>query len=238
MRAVILAGGLGTRLRPYTAVLPKPLLPIGDRPVLDIIVRQLKRAGCERITVSTGYLAELIELFFGDGHKYGISIDYFREQDPLGTIGSLRMIEDLDGDFLVMNGDILTDLDYGLLFAEHVASDAVLTIATRVHEMEIALGVPQFSLDGDPTRVTGFVEKPRVDYQASMGVFCLSSRAVQYIASDERLDLPDLVLRLVENEEVVRAWLSQDYWLDIGQHDDYEVAVAEFQRMKHRLLPK
>jgi NDP-mannose synthase len=238
MRAVILAGGLGARLRPYTAVLPKPLLPIGDRPVLDIIVRQLKRAGCERITVSTGYLAELIELFFGDGRKYGVAIDYFREREPLGTIGSLRMIEDLDGDFLAMNGDILTDLDYQRLFAEHLRSDAVVTIATRVHEVEIALGVPQFSLDGDPTRVTGFIEKPRVDYPASMGVFCLSSRAVRYIEPDERLDLPELVLRLVEQGEVVRAWPSQDYWLDIGQHDDYEVAVAEFQRMKDRLLPQ
>jgi NDP-sugar pyrophosphorylase family protein len=236
MRAVVLAGGLGMRLRPYTAVLPKPLMPIGDRPVLDIIVRQLKRAGCTRITISTGYLAELIEVFFGDGGKYGIAIDYFRESEPLGTVGSLALIDDLDQDVLVMNGDIITDLDYARMFGDHRASDAAVTIATCVREVEIALGVPQLD-GGDGTRITGFVEKPRIDYHASMGVFCVSPRAVAHIEPSERLHLPDLVLRLIDRGEIVRAWLSKDYWLDIGQHDDYEQAVAEFERMKDRLMP-
>lgn len=237
MRAIVLAGGLGTRLRPYTAVLPKPLMPVGDRPVLDIIVRQLKSAGCERITMSTGYLAELIEVFFGSGTKYDVAIDYFRESEPMGTVGSLGLIPDLDEDFLVMNGDILTDLDYRAFFADHLANDAVATIATRTREVEISLGVPQFGANGDATRITGFVEKPRITYEASMGVFCLSSRAVSYIEPGEHLHLPDLLLRLVANNETVRARPSTDYWLDMGQHDDYEAAVAEFERMKHRLLP-
>jgi NDP-sugar pyrophosphorylase family protein len=238
MRAVILAGGLGMRLRPYTTVLPKPLMPVGDRPVLDIIVRQLKSAGCERITISTGYLAELIEAFFGAGDKYGVHIDYFRESEPLGTVGSLALIDDFVDDALVMNGDILTDLDYARMLAEHRATDAVATIATSVREVEITLGVPQFGHDDDKTRITGFVEKPRIDYQASMGVFCLSPRAVSYIDPGEHLDLPELVLRLVERGEVARAWPSNDYWLDMGQHDDYEQALAEFERYRDRLLPE
>jgi NDP-sugar pyrophosphorylase family protein len=236
MRAVVLAGGRGMRLRPYAAVLPKPLMPVGDRPLLDIIVRQLKRAGCSRITIATGYLSELIEVFFGKGDKYGVPIDYFRETKPLGTIGSLALIEDLGDDVIVMNGDIITDLDYGKLWASHRASDAVATVATRVREVEISLGVPTTD-DGDCTRITGFVEKPRLNYQASMGVFCMSSRAVNYITPGEQLNLPDLVLRLIAEGEVVRAWPSTDYWLDIGKHEDYETALAEFERMKQRLLP-
>jgi NDP-sugar pyrophosphorylase family protein len=238
MRAVVLAGGRGMRLRPYTTVLPKPLLPVGDRPVLDIIVRQLERAGCERITISTGYLAELIEVFFGDGSKYGVKIDYFREPEPLGTVGSLRMIGDLDEDVLVMNGDILTDLDYRALFDDHCANEAVATIATCTRHVEIALGVPQLDDTTDPSRVTGFVEKPNIDYQASMGVFCVSREAVESIVENERLDLPELLLRLIGRGRVVRAWRSDNYWLDIGQHDDYETAVAEFERMRERLIPE
>jgi NDP-mannose synthase len=238
MRAIVLAGGTGMRLRPYTAVIPKPLMPIGDRPVLDIIVRQLKHAGCERITISTGYLAELIEVFFGDGSKYGVPIDYFRESKPLGTVGSLGLISDLAGDFLVMNGDILTDLDYSRFLSDHQASDAIATIATCARDVEISLGVPQFDDRRDPTRLTGFVEKPRINYQASMGVFCLSARAVRYIGAGEHVHLPDLVLRLIQNGEVVRAWPSNNYWLDMGQHDDYEAAVADFERIRDRLLPR
>lgn len=237
MRAVVIAGGFGTRLRPYTAVLPKALMPIGDRPILDIIVRQLKRAGCGHLTIATGHLAELIEVFFSDGTSYGIAIDYFREQTPLGTVGSLALIPDLGDDFLIMNGDVLTDVDYARLLADHEASDAVATLATRMRHVEISLGVPQFSDGDDLTRITGFIEKPRFDYQASMGVFCLSKQAVSYIEPGEHLHLPDLVLRLVENGEVVRAWPSDGYWLDMGQHDDYEAAVAEFERMRDRLLP-
>jgi NDP-sugar pyrophosphorylase family protein len=205
--------------------------------VLDIIVRQLRRSGCERITVSTGYLAELIEAFFGDGSKYGVPIDYYRETEPLGTVGSLAMIADLDGDFIAMNGDILTDLDYARLFADHRESDAAVTIATRVREVEITLGVPQFGEVDDPTLVTGFVEKPKLDYQASMGVFCIARRALEHIEPGEHLHLPELVLRLIERGEIVRSWPSTDYWLDIGQHDDYEQAIAEFERVKDRLLP-
>ncbi len=237
-RAVVLAGGKGTRLRPYTTVLPKPLMPIGDRPVLDIIVRQLKAHGFQRITVATGHLAELIEVFFRDGSAYGIPIDYYREDEPLGTVGALALIDGLDDDdVLVMNGDVLTDIDYGALLVRHKASDAAATIATKERQVQISLGVLRFADNGDPTRLTGYDEKPAIDYTASMGVYCFAPRALRHIDAGERIDFPDLVLRLIAAGETVRAWSSDDYWLDIGRHDDYEQAQEEFDRVRARLIP-
>jgi NDP-mannose synthase len=237
MRAVLLAGGEGQRLRPYTAVLPKPLMPIGDRPIMDVIVRQLRRAGVARITVATGYLAELIEVFFGNGSKYGVPIDYFREDEPLGTAGALALIGGLDDHFLVMNGDVLTDLDYARLFEDHCASDAAATIATQKREVEVSLGVLQCDDAADATRLTDYLEKPRIDFQASMGVYCFSPEVIEHIEPGLRLDFPDLILRLIARGLTVRAWPSTAYWLDIGRHDDYELALDQFDGMRARLLP-
>lgn len=237
-RAVVLAGGRGTRLRPYTTVLPKPLMPVGDRPILDIVVRQLKAAGFDRITISTGYLAELIEAFFGDGERYDIAIDYWREEEALGTVGALSMIEGLgDDNFLVMNGDVLTDLDYKALYDDHADSGDAATIATKNRDVQISLGVLMFEDESDDTRLTGYVEKPKILYEASMGVYCFSPRVLEHIPRGERLDFPDLVLKLIEDGEKVRAWRSDDYWLDIGRHDDYEKAMDEFEQIKSRLIP-
>lgn len=237
-RAVILAGGQGTRLRPYTTVLPKPLMPIGDRPVLDVVVRQLEAHGFDRITIATGYLAELIEAFFGDGSGYGIPIDYYREREPLGTVGALALIDGLaEDDVLVMNGDVLTDIDYGALLERHRAGDAAATIATKLRNVQISLGVLRFGEGDDPTRLTGYDEKPTIDYTASMGVYCFAPRALAQIAPGERLDFPDLVLRLIAAGEIVRAWPSEDYWLDIGRHEDYEQALEEFESVRERLIP-
>ncbi len=236
-RAVILAGGLGTRLRPYTTVLPKPLMPVGDRPILDIVIRQLARAGFDRVTIATGYLAELIEAFFGDGSRYGVPIDYFREDSPLGTVGALSLIDELDHDFLVMNGDVLTDLDYGALLERHREGGQAATIAAHGREVQISLGVMQFGQEQDGTRVTGYIEKPTMTYQVSMGVYCFAPRVRAHIPRGERLDFPDLVLRLIAAGEVVRAWPSEDYWLDIGRHDDYEQAQDEFNQLRNRFLP-
>ena len=236
-RAIILAGGLGTRLRPYTLVLPKPLVPIGDRPVLDIIVHQLRHYGFDRITVATGYMAELIEAFFGDGSAYGIPIDYYREREPLGTVGALAMIEDLDEDFLVINGDTLTDMDFMATLERHKESGAIATIATRVREVEISLGVLRLEDRFQPSRVTDYIEKPRIEYTASMGVYCFSPRIASFIERDVRLDFPDLILRLISRGERVEGHPSEDYWMDIGRHEDYEAATEEFESMRARLLP-
>src|SRR3954447_2101166 len=170
-RVVVLAGGEGTRLRPYTAVLPKPLMPLGDRPILDIVLRQLKAAGVEHVTIATGYLAELIEAFCSDGRAYGLHIDYFREREPLGTVGALATIDGLDdAPFLVMNGDVLTDMSYEAFWAEHEAASAAATIATTTRKIEVSLGVMLFD-EGDGERVVDYIEKPSLSYDASMGVY-------------------------------------------------------------------
>ena len=236
-RAVILAGGLGTRLRPYTTVLPKPLMPIGDRPILDIVIRQLASAGFERVTIATGYLAELIEAFFGDGSRHGIPIDYFREDEPLGTVGALSLIEGLDEDFLVMNGDILTDLDYRRLLERHITGGQAATIASRLREVQVSLGVMVFDSTEDPTEVTDYVEKPSYSYEVSMGVYCFSPRVREFIPRGQRVDFPDLILRLIAAGEKVSAWRSQDQWFDIGRHDDYEAAQDAFEGLRSRLIP-
>jgi NDP-sugar pyrophosphorylase family protein len=236
-RAVVLAGGLGTRLRPYTAVIPKPLIPVGDRPILDIVMRQLRRHGFEQVTIATGHLAQLIEAFFGDGASYGMKIDYYREREALGTVGALALIEELDVPFLVMNGDILTDLDYDELLAHHVAQGAAATIAVTTRTIQVSLGVMHFDHPTDGDRVTDYVEKPTIEYEASMGVYCFSPGAIRHIAPGERLDFPELVRRLVHADEIVNAWRPDAYWLDIGRHEDYEQAMEEFERMRPRLLP-
>lgn len=237
-RAVILAGGQGTRLRPYTAVLPKPLLPIGDRPILDIVLRQLRAAGFERVTVATGYMAELIEAVLDHRNTFGMAIDYVRETEPLGTVGPLAMVDDLVAPFLVMNGDILTDLDYRKLVSDHVASDAIATIATTTRNIDVTLGVIECEDVNDADRLTGYIEKPRLTYNVSMGVYCFSPCVLDHIDPGVHLDLPDLVLRLIERGETVRAWRSDAYWVDFGRREDYDRAINEFEPMRHRLLPE
>jgi NDP-mannose synthase len=236
-RAVVLAGGQGTRLRPYTTVLPKPLMPVGDRPILDVVIRQLKEHGFDRVTIVTGHLAELIEVFFGDGERFGIAIDYYREDEPLGTVGALALLDGLDEDFLVMNGDVLTDFSYGGLLESHAASGATASIAAHKREVQVSLGVLQFGEEEDDSRLTGYVEKPTYHYEVSMGVYAFSPSALPYIEPNVRLDFPDLILRLLAAGEVVRALRSDAYWLDIGRPDDYETAMDEFARMQDRFLP-
>jgi len=236
-RAVVLAGGVGARLRPYTAVLPKPLMPVGDRPILDIVLRQLHAAGIERVTIATGYLAELIEAFCADGRAYGLQIDYFREREPLGTVGALALIEDLHEPFLVMNGDVLTDMDYSRFWAAHLKNGAAATIATTTRAIEVSLGVMRFEDGEDPGRVTDYIEKPTLSYEVSMGVYAFHPRALPYIEPGVRLDFPDLIIRLMRAGEEVRAHRPRAYWLDLGRHEDYETAMAEFEAMRDRLLP-
>ncbi len=237
MRAVILAGGLGMRLRPYTVSIPKPLMPVGDQPIIDVVLRQLAHYGFEHVTIATGHLAEMLEAYCRDGSQYGLRIDYFREDEPLGTVGALALIDGLGGDdFLVMNGDMLTDLDYGALLARHRAGDGLATIATRMNNVQISLGVLKFD-GGDDTRLVDYDEKPTLQYEASMGVYCFSPGALQHIEPNVRLDFPDLMLRLIEKGETVRGWRSTDFWLDIGRPDDYGQAQDDFERLRGRLLP-
>ena len=234
MRAVILAGGKGTRLLPYTTVLPKPLLPIGDMPILEVVLRQLKSAGIDRVTMAVGHLAELLQAFFGDGKRFGLPIDYSIEDKPLGTVGPLTLIPDLNGTLLMMNGDLLTTLDYRDLIERHRESGAIVTIATYVRQVKIDFGV----IESDAANMlTGYIEKPNLDYRVSMGVYVFEPEVLRYLRPGESRDFPDLVKTLIaEGKKVISYPFSGD-WLDMGRPDDYARAVEEFESRRTEVLP-
>ena len=236
-RAVILAGGKGSRLGPYTTVLPKPLLPVGDRAVLDIVMNQLRDLGFTDVTLAVGYLAHLVRAVMGDGSKHGVRIDYHEEAEPLGTVGPLSTIEDLDDSFLVMNGDVLTALNYGELLDVHRDAGNLLTIASHRRVVRADYGVLHLEESDDAVQaVTGFEEKPEIPYIVSMGVYALEPRALEFIEKGEYLDLPDLVLRLLDAGEGVGSYVYDGYWLDIGRHEDYERAIVEFEQLRPMFL--
>jgi NDP-sugar pyrophosphorylase family protein len=226
-RAVILAGGKGTRLGPFTTILPKPLLPIGDHAILELVIEQLRQHGFTRLTLAVGYLSHLIEAVFGDGSAYGVSIDYHHERLPLGTAGALAGIESLDEPFLMMNGDVITTLDFANLVDEHIANDNALTIATAVRTSTIDFGVLRLGEENGRLKpVTGYLEKPHSDYVVSMGVYVVSPRLLSMIEPDAYLDFPDLVLQALAAGEQVSSYGYEGLWLDIGRHEDYERAIT------------
>ena len=237
-QAVILAGGRGTRLAPYTTVLPKPLLPIGEAPILDVVMRQLSGYGFRNITLAVGYLAHLIEAVFQDGSRHDVSLTYHRETEPLGTVGPLASMEDLDSTFLMMNGDVLTTLDYGELYSAHVRSGNLLTVATHVRTVRSDYGVLELDgANGLLSRVVGFREKPEFDHSVSMGVYVADSRVRDYIPAGQAFDLPELVWRLLEAGEPVGSYAYDGFWLDIGRHEDYAEAVTQYEELKDAFLP-
>lgn len=232
--AVVLAGGRGTRLRPYTTTLPKPLVPIGeDRSILEIVLSQLAYHGFESATLAIGHLGHLIEAYVGNGARWNLSVDYAHEDEPLGTIGPVRQILDnLPEHFLVMNGDILTDLDYGRLMAAHVASGAPITVATYARDVQIDFGV----LEVRDRRITGFSEKPTLSYTVSMGVYALSRETLRsYPLGQFGFDtlMKDLIRRGVGPE----TFPFDGYWVDIGRPEDYDRANQEFEELRGSLLP-
>lgn len=226
MKAVILAGGKGTRLRPYTVSFPKPLVPVGDYPILEVIVRQLARQGFSDITISTGHLAELIEAYFGDGSRWDVKIDYVRERQPLSTAGALQLLNDCPDHFLVMNGDVLTTLDYRAFFEEHMKRGAMASVATAEREAMIDFGVVDVAADGS---LAGWREKPRFPYDVSMGVYVISEAARHLIVKGESLGMPDLLLRVKDGGGLVYCHRSECDWLDIGRVDDYQRAQEIFE---------
>jgi len=221
------------RLRPYTVVLPKPLMPIGESPILEVIVRQLKRCGFDHITMAVNHQAELIAAFFGDGSKWGLLVDYSREDKPLGTMGPLRLIRDLPENFLVMNGDTLTDLDYAAFLETHCAAKNIFTISSFVREHRVDYGVLEPDTGG---RLTGFREKPVLTYEVSMGVYSVSREATRVIPADKGYGFDDLMLDLIARDTPAHVVRHDGYWLDIGRPDDYAQAIDDFDRMSARLL--
>ena len=236
MKAVILAGGKGTRLAPYTTVFPKPLVPLGNRPILDIIVRQLVYYGFRDITMSVGYLAELIQAYFQNCEErfQDVNFTYIKEQEPTGTAGSLGLISGLDETFLVINGDVLTSIDYSDLVAYHMERKGLLTIGIHQKKVKIDLGVVGIDQEG---RVTSYTEKPEKAYNVSMGVCVYEPSVLKLIEPNMYLDFPDLVLRLIDKGEKVIAFPFDGYWLDIGRREDYVRAQEEFELREDIFLP-
>jgi NDP-sugar pyrophosphorylase family protein len=235
MHAVILAGGKGIRLRPYTTRLPKPLVPIGDEhSILEIALFQLARFGFDRVTLAIGHFGELIRSYIGDGSRWGLSVDYTEiEETPLGTMGPvLRILDRLPEQFLVMNGDVLTDLNYSDLMRRHVSSDAPLTVATYQREVRIDYGV----LTTRGGQVVEFTEKPTIDYRVSMGVYACSRRALARYTPGLPFGFDEFVLDMVARGTPPRDYAFKGYWFDIGRPEDYDRVNAEFGLLRESLL--
>jgi NDP-sugar pyrophosphorylase family protein len=237
MRAVILAGGRGTRLAPYTQVIPKPLLPLGDRPILDLVIHQLAAAGFTRVTLTLGYMSDYFKVFLAQRpelHRL-VKIDFIEEHEPTGTAGSLAAVKGLDEPFLVMNGDIFTDLDYAALVQQHRERQSWLTIATYLKPVKIDLGVIESDEQG---LVTDYIEKPTLNYAVSMGIYMYSPEVLSFIPKGKYLDFPTLVLKLRDAGKPVSTFKSDCTWLDLGRPEDLLAATEMFIAKEAQYLPK
>jgi NDP-mannose synthase len=229
MEAVILAGGKGTRLHPFTTVLPKPLMPVGGRPILGIIIDQLKQAGVTRITLAVNYMAEIIMAMLGDGEKYGLKIEYSIEPFSLSTIGPLKLIQDLPQEFILMNGDILTNLDYNDLYSIHRESGCQLTISVYRREEKIDFGI--LRIDREKNRIVGFQEKPVYHFDVSTGIYVMNRSLLDQVPVGIPYGMDNLITDLLERREPIHPYLFSGYWLDIGRPDDYERANLEIESL-------
>lgn len=235
MEAVILAGGKGSRLRPYTTIIPKPLMPVGEQAILEIVIRQLQIAGVKKITLAVNHGADIIRAFVGSGEKLGIKIAYSFEDKPLGTVGPLKLIQDLPENFIVMNGDVLTDLNYTDLYADHLKAGTELTISTYRRIQKIDFGV--LEIDSDANLIKGFREKPFYDFNVSMGIYVFKHSLLELIPFNVPYGLDDLVLMMLKNGRPIHAYPYDGYWLDIGRPEDYDQAnndIGKIQLFKRR----
>lgn len=226
MKAVILAGGYGKRLRPLTNSIPKVLIPIGRKPILEIIIEQLKENGFREIYLTTGYKTEVIENYFKDGKKFGVSIYYSREDKPLGTAGPLKLLEEeLDKDFLVMNGDILTKLHFKDLMDFHLKGKAEMTVGVKEHKVQLPYG----TVTTNDRRVISLQEKPELSFVINSGIYALNPDVLKFIPKGKFFGMPDLISTLLREGRRVIAYEIKDYWLDVGKVDDYKKAVNDFE---------
>jgi NDP-sugar pyrophosphorylase family protein len=226
MHAVIIAGGKGRRLQPFTTTIPKPLFPLGEKPIIQIIIEQLREAGIRDFIVSVGYLGELVEAYLGSGKKFGCSIEYVREPAPLGTAGSISLLPEMHDDFIFMNGDVFASIDFPALVAAHKASRAMMTVCTYRKHVKSSLGVLDVDADG---RVTDYREKPEQTHIVSSGVYVMNPAVRTFVPPGTRMDLPDLVLRLIRDHQVVRAVPIDGFWFDIGTPEDLENALKFYE---------
>jgi NDP-sugar pyrophosphorylase family protein len=230
--AVILAGGRGTRLRPYTLTLPKPLVPLVDMPIVEIVIRKLANEGYQSATLAINHMGELIQAYFGSGERWGLELRYSLENEPLGTIAPLRLIADLPDNFLVINADVLSDLDLSRFLADHIATGAIFTIGATSRDQLLDFGV--LGVEGE--RLVSFREKPKVSQLVSMGIYAVNSRVLSHIPPNGPFGFDQLMLKLIEMGELVNVKRHDGYWLDIGRPDDYERATVEFDKDRKRFL--
>ncbi len=234
MKAIILAGGKGARLAPYTTVFPKPLMPVDGMPILEVIVRQLAHFRIKEMVFTVSQQSEpLLAAYFGDGSRYGVAIRYSREEKALGTAGPLAIIPDLPETFIVMNGDILTSLNYQKLIDYHRQHRGMVTIAMSQKEVQLELGVMEYNRAHQLTR---YVEKPTFWYAVSMGIYVFEKKVLEWIPPKKYLDFPELIQKLIRQKVKVVCYPNHDVWLDIGRHEDYEEAQRKFQQMRKKLL--
>lgn len=228
-RAVILAGGKGTRLKPYTLSMPKPLVPIGDRPIIDIIITQLVKCGFTHVTITVNHLAEMIKEFCGDGSRWGINIDYSLEDKPLSTMGPLKLIPNLPENFLVINGDVLTNLDFGAFYSNHCSNNNIFTVSGFKRDHKVDYGVLETD---DYNNLIQFKEKPVLHYKVSMGVYMLNKKCIDIIPEDVFYGFDHLMLELIERKTPAVINMFDGYWLDIGRPEDYEQACEDYEQNK------
>jgi NDP-sugar pyrophosphorylase family protein len=234
MKAIILAGGKGTRLAPYTTIFPKPLMPIDGMPILEVVVKQLAHFQMKEMVFTVSQQSEpLLSAYFGNGSRYGVEIRYSKEEKPLGTAGPLSILTDLPETFLVMNGDVLTTLNYQKLIQYHRQHRGIVTIAMSQKKVQLGLGVMEFDRGH---RLTRYIEKPTLSYSVSMGIYVFEKRVLKWISAKKYLDFPVLIQKLVRKGQKVVCYPSKDFWLDIGTHEDYEEAQKKFQGMRKKLL--
>lgn len=234
MQAIIMAGGRGKRMYPYTTVLPKPLLPVGETPILDYVLKSLSASGFKRITLAVGYLSDLIKTYAGDGKRYNMRIDYSAERKPLGTIGPIRSIKGLKRTFLVMNGDLLTDLDFKRMLKEHKRSGSLATLAVKKKKITVDLGVVEFD---DKKKLTRHREKPSLYYHVGIGVCYFEPEILDLIPRGKRFDFPDLVKSFMKRNLPINIYETDCYWRDVGRWEDYLAAQKEFKRLKRTKGP-
>lgn len=234
-QAVIMAGGRGTRLHPYSALFPKPLMPLGDMPILELLLRQMKRAGVKDIVLAVNHLGHLIKTFFGDGSDLGLNIRYCDEERPLGTAGALGgIIEELDENFVVSNGDLLTTMNVAAMAARHSQLGCDASIGVFQRENKIDFGLIEFD---DECRLSAYHEKPTSLYYVSMGIYILRREAVRpCLTMGEYLDMPSLLLKMKNADRDVRCYHDDCTWLDIGRPDDFATAQTMFERDRHLFL--
>ena len=223
IQAVIMAGGVGARLYPLTNDIPKPMLPIGDRPLMELLVEQLQKSGIRKVNITTHYLADKIMNHFGDGQDFGIKLNYINEDHPLGTAGALGLMDIPSDPLLVINGDILTRMNFRAMLEYHRENDAVLTVAVRKYELNVPYGV----IESDGPRIKGLVEKPVLSFFVNAGIYLLEPAVYQFIPNDEKLDMTDIIQTLLTNNQQIVSFPIVEYCLDIGQQADYEQAQED-----------